>query len=63
MLAVGGYIAQTFALGGFSAWAPQYGVDVLGVSLTESSFKIGASTLLAGLIGTLIGGKWGNIFL
>lgn len=63
MLSVGGYIAQTFAIGGFSAWAPQYGVDVLGVSLTESSFKIGASTLLAGFIGTLIGGKWGHVFL
>ena len=62
-LAVTGYIAQTFALGGFSAWAPQYGVDVLNVSLTESSFKVGASTLVSGLIGTLIGGKWGDIFL
>lgn len=62
-LAVGGYIAQTFALGGFSAWAPQYGVDVLHVSLTESSFKVGASTLVSGLIGTLIGGKWGHLFL
>jgi MFS transporter, Spinster family, sphingosine-1-phosphate transporter len=57
------YTAQTFALGGFSAWAPQYGVTVLGVSLTDSSMKIGASTVLSGLIGTLIGGKWGSCFL
>lgn len=62
-LAVGGYIAQTFALGGFSAWAPKYGEHVLGVSLTESSLKIGASTLASGLIGTLIGAKWGNLFI
>lgn len=62
-LAVGGYIAQTFALGGFSAWAPKYGEHVLNVSLTESSLKIGASTLASGLIGTLIGAKWGNVFL
>ncbi len=57
------YTAQTFALGGFSAWAPQYGMTVLGVSLTDSAMKIGASTVLSGLIGTLIGGKWGHCFL
>jgi MFS transporter, Spinster family, sphingosine-1-phosphate transporter len=62
-LAVGGYIAQTFALGGFSAWAPKYGEHVLNVSLTESSLKIGASTLASGIIGTLIGAKWGNFFI
>jgi MFS family permease len=61
--AVLGYTAQTFALGGFSAWAPKYGEHVLNVSLTESSLKIGASTLASGLIGTLIGAKWGHIFL
>ncbi len=62
-LAVGAYIAQTFALGGFSAWGPQYGVQVLGVTLTESAFKMGASTLLSGIIGTLIGAKWGDLFM
>jgi MFS transporter, Spinster family, sphingosine-1-phosphate transporter len=62
-LSVLAYTAQTFALGGFSAWAPQYGVTVLGVSLTDSSMKIGASTVLSGLIGTMIGGKWGHLFL
>jgi len=62
-LAVFGYIAQTFALGGFSVWAPQYGVEVLGVSLTESSFKIGASAAASGLVGTLIGAKWGDFFI
>jgi predicted MFS family arabinose efflux permease len=62
-LAVGGYIAQTFALGGFSAWAPKYGEHVLNVSLTESSLKIGASTLASGLIGTLVGAKWGSLFI
>ena len=62
-LAVFAYVAQTFALGGFSAWAPQYGVDVLGVTLTDSAFKVGASTLASGLIGTLIGGKLGHYFL
>jgi MFS transporter, Spinster family, sphingosine-1-phosphate transporter len=61
--AVGAYIAQTYALGGFSAWGPQYGVDVLGATLTESAFKMGASTLLSGIIGTLIGAKWGDIFI
>lgn len=62
-LSVMGYIAYTFGLGGFAAWAPQYGVEALGVSLSESSFKIGAVTCVAGIIGTLIGGKWGDMFM
>ena len=61
--AVLGYIAYTFGIGGFSAWAPHYGVSVLGVSLAESSLKVGGVTLIAGLIGTLIGGKWGGLFV
>lgn len=62
-LSVFAYIAYTFGLGGFAAWAPQYGVDVLHVSLSESSFKIGAVTSVAGIVGTLIGGKWGDVFV
>lgn len=62
-LSVYGYIAYTFGLGGFAAWAPQYGVDVLGATLSESAFKIGAVTSVAGIIGTLIGGKWGDMFV
>lgn len=62
-LSVYAYIAYTFGLGGFAAWAPQYGVDVLHASLSESSFKIGAVTSVAGIVGTLIGGKWGDIFV
>jgi MFS family permease len=60
---VAAYTAQTFALGGFSAWGPQYGVNVLNASLTESSFKMGLVTLFSGIVGTLIGAKWGDVFL
>lgn len=62
-LTVAGYTVYTFGLGGFAAWAPHYGSSVLGASLAESSFKIGAVTCVAGIVGTLIGGRWGDVFL
>lgn len=62
-LTVFGYTAHTFALGGFAAWGPHYSSHHLSVSLSEASFKIGAVTCLAGVIGTLIGGKWGDRFI
>lgn len=58
-----GYTAHTFGLGGFAAWAPHYSSKFLGVSLAEASFKIGAITCIAGVVGTLIGGRWGSFFI
>jgi MFS transporter, Spinster family, sphingosine-1-phosphate transporter len=57
---VAGYIAQTFGLGGFAAWAPHYSATALNQDLASASFKIGAITCVAGVIGTLLGGKLGN---
>ncbi|MCX6125904.1 MAG: MFS transporter [Proteobacteria bacterium] len=62
-LTVLGYTAHTFALGGFASWAPYYCSNILKVSLSEASFKIGAVTCVAGVVGTLIGGKWGDRFM
>jgi MFS family permease len=62
-LTVIGYTAHTFGLGGFAAWAPHYCANTLGVSLSEASFKIGAITCIAGVVGTVIGGKWGDRFV
>ena len=60
LLAVGGYIAQTFALGGFTAWAPQYLVRKLHMELHDADFWFGAVTVLTGFIGTGVGGYWAD---
>jgi MFS family permease len=67
VLAVGGYVAQTFALGGFTAWAPHFlyrkswGESALSgttcLELDVANFWFGAITVVTGLLGTAIGGK------
>ena len=60
LLAVGGYIAQTFALGGFVAWAPEYLTGALGMELHSADFWLGAVAVATGFIGTGIGGYWAD---
>ncbi len=60
VIAVGGYIAQTFALGGFTAWAPQYLERKLKMELHDADFWFGAVTVLTGFLGTGIGGYWAD---
>ncbi|HEY1956257.1 MAG TPA: MFS transporter [Polyangiaceae bacterium] len=55
-----GYCAQTFALGGFSYWAPKYIHARYGVELEHANFVFGALLVVAGLMGTGIGGFWGD---
>jgi len=57
-----GYTAYTFGLGGFAAWAPQFGVKALNADLAEINLLLGAVTILAGTIGTLVGGRYGHLF-
>jgi len=56
MLTVLGYAAQTFALGGFAFWAPTYIERVLGYPLALGNTIFGATLVLTGFAGTLIGG-------
>jgi MFS family permease len=60
VIAVGGYIAQTFALGGFTSWAPQYLERKLQMPLHEADFWFGAVTVLTGFLGTGLGGYWAD---
>ncbi len=46
----------TFSIGGLSAWMPSYYVRTWGMSIAEAGFKFGAVTVLAGILGNLIGG-------
>jgi MFS transporter, Spinster family, sphingosine-1-phosphate transporter len=53
---VAGYIAQTFALGGFVAWAPHFLYRKLCLDLETANFIFGGVTCATGLLGTAIGG-------
>src|SRR5512140_994531 len=55
-----GYCAYTFAIGGFSFWAPTFLHDRYGLELAAANFKFGLITVVAGAIGTALGGTWAD---
>ncbi len=56
MLVVLGYTAYTFALGAFALWGPTFLHRAHGVALDKSAEFFGAVLVVAGLLGTMIGG-------
>ncbi len=56
VLVIAGYIAQTFAMGGFSFWAPTFLVRVHHMELAEAGGFFGRTLVLMGLLATLGGG-------
>ncbi len=56
MLVVLGYTAYTFALGAFGLWGPTFLHRVHGVTVDKAGEFFGAVLVVAGLVGTLIGG-------
>lgn len=58
--AVAGYALFTFALGGFAHWAPKFIHHVHHESLERANFLFGVILVVAGLVGTGIGGAWGD---
>ncbi len=55
-----GYCAYTFAIGGFSFWAPTFLHDRYGLELATANFRFGLITVLGGAIGTTLGGTWAD---
>jgi len=51
-----GLAALTFAMGGISAWVPEFLHRVVGLSVGNASLYVGAITVIDGIAGTLIGG-------
>jgi len=51
-----GLAALTFAMGGISAWVPEFLRRSAGLSVGHASQLVGASTVLDGIAGTLVGG-------
>lgn len=55
-----GTTLMTFALGGLAAWMPTYLRRAYGLDLGEAGTGFGAVTVVAGLVGTLLGGWLGD---
>ena len=56
LLVVAGYVAQTFALGGFAFWAPTFLHRVHGMDVEAAGRFFGLSLVATGLVATLAGG-------
>jgi MFS family permease len=56
MLLVWGYTAYTFALGAFGVWGPSFLHRVHGVPEKSAATFFGAVLVVAGLLGTMLGG-------
>lgn len=58
-----GLATLTFAMGGISWWVPEFLRRVAGMSMGRASLTVGASTVINGIAGTLIGGWIAQIWL
>jgi MFS family permease len=56
VLVVAGYTAYTFALGAFGHWGPTFLYRAHGVAVDRAGEFFGAVLVVAGLVGTLLGG-------
>jgi MFS family permease len=56
VLVVLGYTAYTFALGAFAIWGPTFLHRAHGVAVDTADTFFGAALVVAGLVGTLLGG-------
>ena len=63
VLAVLGYGAYTFALGGLAFWMPAFLERVRGMARSEASMTFGAIAVVTGFAGTFAGGFLGDYFL
>jgi predicted MFS family arabinose efflux permease len=63
LLAVLGYAAYTFALGGLAYWAPSFLERVRGMSHHDATVTFGLMTVVTGFVGTFGGGWLGDLLL
>jgi MFS family permease len=56
VLVIAGYTAYTFALGAFGHWGPTFLYRAHGVAVDQAGEFFGAVLVVAGLVGTLLGG-------
>lgn len=58
-----GLATLTFAMGGISWWMPEFLRRSAGMSLPTASLTVGATTVIDGIAGTLVGGWLAQIWL
>ena len=63
LLAVLGYAAYTFALGGLAFWMPSFLERVRGVPKQQATVQFGAIVIATGFVGTFVGGWLGDRLL
>ena len=63
LLAVLGYAACTFALGGLAYWTPAFLERVRGLPKADATVQFGAIVVVTGFVGTFAGGWLGDYFL
>lgn len=63
LLAVLGYAAYTFALGGLGFWMPAFLERTRGMSRGDATVTFGAIVIVTGFVGTFLGGYLGDLFL
>ena len=56
-----GFCAYTAAVGAFSYWAPTFLYKRYDLPLKDANFRFGLITVVAGLMATIIGGKWADL--
>jgi MFS transporter, Spinster family, sphingosine-1-phosphate transporter len=61
VLAVLGYAAYTFAVGGMSFWVPIYLNRERAMALEQANYVVGAITVVAGIGGTFLGGYLSDV--
>jgi MFS transporter, Spinster family, sphingosine-1-phosphate transporter len=55
-----GFCAYTAAVGAFSYWAPKFLYARYALPLNIANFRFGLITVVAGVLATLIGGRWSD---
>jgi len=63
ILAVLGYAAYTFALGGLGFWMPAFLERARGMPRSEATVTFGAIVIVTGFVGTFVGGWLGDALL
>lgn len=63
VLAVLGYAAYTFALGGLGFWMPAFLERARGMSRSDATVTFGAMVMVTGFLGTFLGGWLGDRLL
>lgn len=63
LLAVAGYAAYTFAVGGMAFWMPSFLERVRGLPPAEATIQFGAIVVVTGFVGTFAGGWLGDWLL